>query len=543
MKKILFLFPVLLLTLFAAAQNQSPPVTAKEKLKGWHLLDRQEDGYLGTGVKEAYTLLKNRKSTTVVIAVIDSGIDTAHEDLQPVLWTNTKEVPGNGIDDDGNGYKDDVHGWNFCGAPNGENLATNTHEIARVYHGWKAAFEGKKEKNIPADQRFLFQQWKRAELLLNKQYADYQKNFPDIDETYKVLSSTARLIDNYLGKTGFTRADIALINASDSLGWGVKVWKSIFNRGNDASITSTAIIADVESYRNQLLNNKKRKDDLPVDFRGALTKDEYTNINDSIYGNNNLKAGSGNHGTHVSGIIGAVRNNNIGVDGIVDNVRIMAIRAVPGGDEHDKDVALAIRYAVDNGASIINMSFGKPVSPYKQFVDDAIKYAASKNVLIVHGAGNDGEDLDENVFYPNPTFLDGTTATNMLTIGASSDYSNGQLIASFSNYSNKVVDIFAPGVYINSTTSNNGYEPYDGTSMASPVAAGVAGLLKSYFPSLTPQQIISLIMQSGTPVKEEVNLPGTDKKTTMDKLCKSGKIINAYEAVKLALQLYGSKQE
>ncbi len=535
------IYGVVILQFFALALFAQTQTTAKAKLKGWHLLNMQQDGYMGTGVKEAYELLKNRKSTTVTIAVIDSGIDTAHEDLKAVLWTNPKEIPGNGIDDDHNGYKDDVHGWNFCGASNGENLAINTHEIARVYHGWKAEFEGKEEKDIPANRKFLFQQWKRSEALLNKQYEEYQKNFPNIDNMFTALTATSRLITTSISKPAFTKNDIALMDAkpTDSLGWGVSIWKDIFNRGGDSTLTNTSILNDIEGYRNVLLNNKKRKDDEPIDYRGAMTKDDYTNINDSIYGNNNLKAGSGNHGTHVSGIIGAVRNNNIGVDGIVANVRIMAIRAVPGGDEHDKDVALSIRYAVDNGAQIINMSFGKPVSPYKQFIDDAIKYAASKNVLIVHGAGNDGEDLDENVFYPNPIFLDGTVATNMLTIGASGDYSTDQLIASFSNYSNKVVDIFAPGVYINSTTTNNGYEPYDGTSMASPVAAGVAGLLKSYFPKLTPQQIIDLIMRSGTPVKEEVNLPGSDKKTTMDKLCKSGKIINAYEAVKLALQLYG----
>lgn len=536
-KKIYF---IVALQLFVVTVFSQPQTTPKEKLKGWHLLNMQQDGYLGTGVKEAYELLKGKKSTTVTIAVIDSGIDTVHEDLKAVLWTNPKEIPGNGIDDDGNGYKDDLHGWNFCGAANGENLATNTHEIARVYHNWRAEFEGKNEKDISADRKFMFQQWKRSEAILNKQYEEYEKNFPRIDNMYTILTATSRLICTYLDKPSFVKNDIALINAKDSLGWGVSIWTDIFSRGNDATTTNTAIISDIEGYRNVLLNNKKRKEDLPVDYRGAMTKDNYTNINDSIYGNNNLKAGSGNHGTHVAGIIGAVRNNNIGVDGIVDNVRIMAIRAVPGGDEHDKDVALAIRYAVDNGAQIINMSFGKPVSPYKQFVDDAIKYAASRNVLIVHGAGNDGEDLDENVFYPNPTFLDGTSATNMLTVGASGDYSTNQLIADFSNYSNKVVDIFAPGVYINSTITNNGYEPYDGTSMASPVAAGVAGLLKSYFPKLTPQQLIDIIMRSGTTIKEEVNLPGSDKKVSMSRLCKSGKIINAYEAVRMALQLYGN---
>lgn len=513
--------------------------TDKPKLKGWHLLSYKQDGYMGTGVTEAYTLLKGRKSTTVIVAVIDSGVDTLQEDLKTVLWVNPKEIPGNGKDDDGNGYTDDIHGWNFCGSSSGENLNTNTHEIERVYHHWKNEFEGKKEKDITADRLFLFKQWQRAEELIDKDYKEYQKNITNVENAVNVLQTTGRIISSYLGQKEFTRNEIALINSADSLGWAVKVWNNIFSKSDDATVKNSFILNDIETYRNNLLANKRRKEELPVDYRGALTKDDYENIKDSIYGNNNLQGSSGDHGTHVCGIIGAVRNNNIGVDGIMDNVRLMVIRAVPGGDEHDKDIALAIRYAVDNGAQIINMSFGKPVSPYKYLVDDAVKYAASRNVLIVHGAGNDGEDLDENLDYPSPVFLDGTKATNMLTVGASGDYSTEGLVASFSNYSNKLVDIFAPGVYINSTISNNAYAAFDGTSMASPVAAGIAGLLKSYFPALTPEQLIDIITRSGTVIKEEVTRPGSNKKTSLQKLCSSGKIINAYEAVKLTLELYG----
>ena len=527
---------LLLLTILVNAT--AFPQATKQKLKGWHLLNYSQDGYMGTGVKEAYELLKGRKSTKVVIAVIDSGVDTTQEDLKANLWVNPKEIPGNGKDDDGNGYIDDIHGWNFCGNTTGENLQTNTHEIERVYHRWKKEFEGKKENSLPEDRRFLFEQWEKAETIINTEYKDYQKNIVNIENFVKVLNSSNRLITAYLNKNEFIRKEIALIDNSDSLGWAVRVWNNLFIQGSDATIKNTVILSDLETYHNNLLNERKRKEDDPVDYRGALTKDNYEDISDSVYGNNNLQGSSGNHGTHVCGIIGAVRNNNIGVDGIVDNVSIMMIRAVPGGDEHDKDVALAIRYAVDNGAQIINMSFGKPVSPYKKFVDDAVEYAAARNVLIVHAAGNDGEDLDKKMFYPCPDLLNGTKAANMITIGASGDYSTDGLVASFSNYSARNVDIFAPGVYINSTIPNNSYEAYDGTSMASPVAAGIAGLLKSYFPKLTALQIIDLLMRSGTPIKEEVTIPNSTKKTSMKKLCKSGKIINAYEAVKLAMQLY-----
>jgi cell wall-associated protease len=305
------------------------------------------------------------------------------------LWTNKKEIPGNGKDDDGNGYVDDIHGWNFCGSPNGENLAVNTHEITRVYHKWKLQFEGKSEKNIAKDSLFLFHQWKISDSILNKQYEEYKANFANINQIATLFQTTNKLITTYLNKTEFSKNDIASIHQQDSLGMAISVWNNVFDRTKDTTVKNIAVIADIEGYKNALLNNKKRKEDTPQDYRGALTKDNYENINDSIYGNNNLKTGSGNHGTHVSGIIGAVRNNHIGIDGIVGNVRIMAIRAVPGGDEHDKDVALSIKYAVNNGAKIINMSFGKPVSPYKKMVDDAIKYAAANGVLIVHGSGNE----------------------------------------------------------------------------------------------------------------------------------------------------------
>ena len=536
LKKIITLFFVQLL--FIAAFAQTTPV--RPKLKGWHLLNYQQDGYFGTGVKEAYELLAGRKSTTVVIAVIDSGIDTLHEDLKPILWTNPGEIPGNGKDDDGNGYADDVHGWNFCGSATGENEAVNTLEISRVYHHWKTDFENKKDSGIPADKTFLFQQWVRSKKLLDKQYQEYLSKYPNIENFSNGLQTTNRIVTAYLNKKTFTKSDIIFIDNKDSLGWAASVWIDLFGKSADASVNNAAIISEVDGYKNNLLTNKKRLEDSIIDYRGALTKDKYEDIHDSIYGNNNLYAHAGNHGTHVSGIIGAVRNNNIGVDGEVDNVRIMFIRAVPGGDEHDKDVALAIRYAVNNGAKIINMSFGKPVSPYKQFVDDAIRYADARGVLLVHAAGNDGEDIDKEPFYPNPFFIDGTKATNYLTIGASGDYSTGGLVASFSNYG-KGVDIFAPGEYINSTTFGNGYEAFDGTSMASPVAAGVAGLIKSYFPQITPEQMIDLLLKTGSEVKETVTIPGGTNKVAMGQLCSSGKIINAYAAAKLALELYGKK--
>jgi len=511
----------------------------KEKKQGWHLLDAKQDGYYGISLTKAYELLKGRTSKTIIVAVIDSGIDTLHEDLKPILWVNKKEIAGNGIDDDGNGYLDDIYGWNFCGAPNGVNLERNSHEITRMYHNWRQEFEGKKEKNIPDDRKFLFSQWKKAAEMLQKDYEESLNNLFSIVRFLELLESSAKLISEKLQVTEFTVNALKspLLKNDAKIARGIVLWNSVFSDVRDTTVTSTAIITDVIRYKNDLENKKKRKEEIPEDIRGELVKDNYTDINDRFYGNNNLKQGSGNHGTSVSGVIAAVRNNGIGVEGIADNVRIMAIRAVPGGDEHDKDVALAIRYAVDNGASIVNMSFGKPVSPYKQFVDDAVRYAASKGVLLVHGSGNEASNISKDVFYPNSEFLDGKRATNYLTVGASGDISTGGLCGSFSNYSKEWVDIFAPGVFIYTTTTNNGYDGVDGTSFASPVASGVAALLRSYFPSLSPEDVINILNESGTVITDEVDLPGKDeKKVKFSELCKSGKIINAYGAVKLALE-------
>jgi subtilisin family serine protease len=536
MKKI---FAVLILLIFTSpvfSQTQH----SKQKLNGWHLLDPETDGYMGISLQKAYELLKGRKSTTVIVAVIDSGIDTAQEDLRGILWRNEKEINGNGIDDDKNGYVDDIYGWNFCGAKNGENLARNSYEIARVYHTWKNEFEGKKEKNIPEDRKFLFSQWKKAADLINSDYESALKEQPRIANIVTALEASSKAICDYLGVKEFTGTDVKplLKNPDKQVTMAAELWADLFSKTEDSSVKNTSFIQEITDYKGQLDNKISRKLEAPKDWRGELVKDNYTDINDRFYGNNNLKSGSGDHGTLVAGTIAAIRNNGIGIDGIADNVRIMAVRAVPGGDEHDKDIALAIRYAVDNGAKIINMSFGKPVSPYKQFVDDAVRYAASKGVLLVHGSGNDGKDIAKDVFYPNPVFLDGKKAVNYITVGASGDETTGSYAAPFSNYSNQLVDIFAPGMNIYSTATDNRYVNADGTSLSCPVVTGVAALLKSYFPDLGPEKIIYIITASGKTIDKEVSLPGDEKKMVkFSSLSSSGKIINAYEAVKLALSL------
>jgi subtilisin family serine protease len=213
----------------------------------------------------------------------------------------------------------------------------------------------------------------------------------------------------------------------------------------------------------------------------------------------------------------------------------MALRTVPSGDERDKDVANAIYYAVDNGASVINMSFGKSYSPDRQIVEKAIRYAEKKDVLIVHAAGNDAENKDVIMNYPTRQFIRGNRETsNMVEVAASSRNLDDQLPAKFTNYGKSTVDLFAPGVAVYSTMPENQYKASSGTSMASPVVAGVAALLRSYFPELTAKDTREVLMQSVVPYEGEVYLPGTDEKVLFSDLTISGGIVNAYQAVKIA---------
>ena len=285
-------------------------------------------------------------------------------------------------------------------------------------------------------------------------------------------------------------------------------------------------------------------DHAPEEFRKMIVQDDESNINDRYYGNNDLMASNPFHGTHCAGIIAAVRNNKMGVDGIADNVKIMMVRAVPDGDEHDKDIALAIRYAVDNGAQVISMSFGKEFSPEKQWVDDAVQYAEKMGVLLVHAAGNDGKNVDSTDNFPSPIYKNtNKKATNWITVGASGDPSNGGIAANFSNYGKKEVDIFAPGVQIYSTMpGGNVYGAASGTSMACPVVAGTAALIMSYYPTLTAQQVKYAIEKSAQQITENVKQPGSDESVPFTDLSKTGGLLNAYSAIQLASTLKGERK-
>jgi cell wall-associated protease len=523
MKKInltsITLLVALSLCLSANAQTStnSAIYTAKKgklsepELQRWSHLDLAKDSIPGMSVDKAYAeLLKGKKGVKVIVGIVDSGVDIDHEDLKAVVWTNKKEIAGNGIDDDKNGFIDDIHGWNFLG-----NAGKETLEMTRVV---------KKGDDGSAT-------YKNALAAYDEKYNKAMKDKQQVD----FLVATDKAIQTHLGKENYTVEDLNGIVTTDP---DLTKSKMIMTRIlTNAGPTFRAEIKEYSDYVYDQLNFNLNKE-----FDGRkVVGDNPDDIKDTKYGNNTVYGPDKEealHGTHVAGIIAQVRGNNLGGDGIANNVEIMAVRAVPDGDEYDKDIALAIRYAVDNGAKVINGSFGKSYSPHKQWVFDAIKYAEKKDVLFVHAAGNDGEniDLDENGNFPNDSEDNKKEfASNVITIGAINNQYGKNIIASFSNYGAFNVDVYAPGEEIYATIPNNKYKYLQGTSMASPNVAGVAALIRSYYPNLSAKQVKQILMDSGTPLPADVILgENQDINAKSDKTSKSGKMVNAYNALLMA---------
>jgi subtilisin family serine protease len=536
---------------FLTALTAQPP--KEEVPKGWHLLDQKTTGYYGISLDKAYDFVasKKLKSNTVIVAVIDSGIDTTHEDLKSVLWTNPKEIPGNGIDDDKNGYVDDIHGWNFIGGKDGRNVKEDSYEAARVYHKFKDQYKGKQvdETKLSTDELYSYKMWKRAEAEVTGGGEESGGGGVDIlimKNVLKNINISDSVLRKAMGKDVFTGKELKEYIPTETDAKKARSAVLGIMEGNDMlESTNKDFLEGFTEFVNGEEKKAEAKENAPKPYRDDIVKDNYYDFNDKFYGNNDVMANTPLHGTHVSGIIAAVRNNGKGGDGIADNVRIMAVRAVPDGDEHDKDIALAIRYAVDNGAQIINMSFGKGYSPEKKWVDDAVRYAESKGVLLVHAAGNDSKNIDTTENYPSPVYLTDKKRTgSWITVGASGDPKTGGLTASFSNYGKKEVDVFAPGVRIYSTVpGGNTYNNLQGTSMASPVVAGTAAFLLSYFPNLSARQLKEAIEKSAQKTDMKVMKPGTDELVNLTDISKTGGLLNAYEAAKLASTMKGERNQ
>ncbi len=569
---VLFFFSI---TATAYSQDKNVKLPAD-----WFNLDLAVDGYFGISTEKAYAeLLKNKQpKQKVVVAVIDGGTDIKHEDLKDVLWVNSKEIPGNGIDDDGNGYIDDINGWNFIGSKKG-NLAFDNLELVRI----KRKLDPKYRSTIRTT--VLDSAEKVEYALYQRVVSDFGKKYDEVSSVFPIYIAIKKVMDSvaHTNKKAIpSLADIENYKADDETEEYVKriVRKGAKDEGSIEKFYSS-IDKGYKELSQMLLYNLNEK----YDERALLVGDNYQDSYERNYGNNDVIGPDASHGSHVSGIIGANRTNGIGINGIANNVSIMSIRVVPQGDERDKDVANGIRYAVDNGAKIINMSFGKGYKWDKKIVDDAVKYAEAKGVLLVHAAGNDNQNNDIAYNYPNkyydsveaeqfekknkkvvkpftppsvvrssgnsnldtremikPKPLDTAKynlphANNWISVGASTYKNDANLKASFSNYGKYNVDVFAPGFMINSTVPDNKYEEFDGTSMAAPVVSGLAALVLSYYPHLTAVDLKDIIMKSVVKVERKVKYKNEKDETlrvNFSELCVSGGVVNAYNALKMA---------
>ncbi len=536
MKQWLFTLVLSIASFVLFGQDQPP--------KNWFHLDLTQDDYPGVSTERTYReLIKNRPGETVIVAVIDSGVDYDHEDLKEVMWVNDGEIAGNGKDDDQNGYVDDIHGWNFIGSASGENINYDNLEITRLYVQYKERFDGKSPEDLKKKERQLYEEYQEME----KTIAEKSKSMSENAMLYGMVKESLAEVKEEIDKPSqeISMEDLKNYKSSDPLKMQVATMAQTIME--EEGFNFRDMERDVEDAYEYFYGQANYYYNTEFDPR-KLVGDDFSDPSERYYGNGDVEGPDAEHGTHVAGLIGAVRGNDKGMDGVANNVRIMSIRTVPNGDERDKDVANAIRYAVDNGASVINMSFGKGYSPRKEVVDAAVKYAMKNDVLLVHAAGNDGKENNLENNFPNDRFekkgfFAPRYAKNWIEVGAFDWQGGDMLAASFSNYSAKLVDVFAPGTAMYSTVPGDDYRNLQGTSMAAPVVAGVAAVLRSYFPDLTAEQVKQIIMDSAVRQKGKTALPGESEKLVPFKdLCVTGGLVNLYEAFQLADKTKGKKK-
>lgn len=541
--KLIFVLGLLFLSTFSFAHTLSASDSLKTP-KDWFNLDPVDNGAMGISTDKAYELLNGKQAKkTVIVAVIDSGVDIEHEDLEGKIWVNEGEIPGNGIDDDNNGYVDDVNGWNFIGGPNHTHVEDDSYELTREYVRLRPLYEGVDSADVKRRHREEYEYWLsiKSELEENQEEAEMNHRFTSV--LYTQLQAFSENIKETLGKDDITEDDLKNLETDDEeLKEAVSMIGQLFFNFNAPGTTLNTIMADlkeaVDYYESQVLYAYN------PDFDPRhIVGDDPEDYREKYYGNNDVIGPDAGHGTHVSGIIAANRTNNLGVKGVAENVLIMPIRAVPNGDERDKDIANAIYYAVDNGADIINMSFGKSYSPGKKYVDRAVKYAERKGVLLVHAAGNSGKEVQRENNFPNKWLGKRKEAANWVEVGASAWKADENLPGSFSNYSAEAVDLFAPGVEIFSTMPGDSYKANSGTSMAAPVVSGVAALIWAYYPELSPEQIKTIMKQSVYDQSGQMVIkPGEDdKEVPFGALSITGGVVSAYQALKLAETLSPEK--
>lgn len=489
----------------------------------------------GMETEQAYKMLKKRKSNTVVVAVIDSGIDIEHKDLQGKIWVNKDEIPKNGIDDDNNGYIDDVHGWNFLGNSNGENQNEANLEKTRILRELSKKFDRIDPATLGDTQKEEYALYEKVKSEVESERENYSQYLGQMDMINMMIDQVPTMVGTAMGKTDYTVKDLEKWKPEEEQMKQLKDFAMAIATGE----LTKDVIAEQKTQIEQMVNYH-----LNVDFDDrAIVGDNPHDFTDTKYGNPDVEGPDALHGTHVGGIIGAVRGNGLGGDGVAENVQLMSLRAVPNGDEQDKDIALAVRYAVDNGATVINMSFGKGYSPHQKEVFEAFQYADSKGVLLVHAAGNDNANVDTDPNFPTSLYsFQPKALDHFLTIGASTRFSKNKLAASFSNYGQTKVDVFAPGYEIYNTVPQSEYKKLQGTSMAAPMVSGVAAMLQSYFPTLTMKEIKDIMLKSAKSYKgTQQTKPGSEELVDFATLSVTGSVINVKNAVKMCLALEKTK--
>ena len=507
------------------------PAVVQAQHINWQNQDLQKDSVFGISTERAYSLVKGKRHHTVVVAVIDGGTDTAHEDLRGVLWVNPKEKPGNGVDDDHDGYVDDVHGWDFIGGKDSDVHYDNL-ELTRLVREEGAHFDTIKPGQLAAGDTAAYAAYQRMQ-------AAYVEAAQRVQQTVEGIGRFKSIMDTMLMKMGKDTPTLADWEAFTPVGRGQERVQAILvsqlkGGASFRVLVSEGIEAPLKHFQEELNYHYN----LAYDPR-YIVGDDYNNTGQRFYGNTDVTGPDALHGTHVAGIIGAIRGNGIGMDGVADDVRLMIIRVVPDGDERDKDVANGIRFAADHGARVVNMSFGKGYVKDKPVVDSAVKYAMSKDVLLVQAAGNDGNDLDDpaNHNYPNRVYADSSgRADAWIVVGASDRKDDSDLVANFSNYGRTSVDVFAPGVGIYSCLPGSKYGEESGTSMASPVVTGLAALILEYYPKLKAAQVKDIILRSVVKPAHPVWIGGGPHRrlVKMDEISVAGGVVNAYQALELA---------
>ncbi|MGB5699599.1 S8 family serine peptidase [Muriicola sp.] len=502
----------------------------------WHQKDLEIDSIPGTGLDRVHNeLLKDKKGVEVVVAVLDTKVDIFHEDLEGRIWINKDEIPGNGIDDDENGYIDDINGWNFLGNKEGEDILYQQPEYVRFVRRYNKEFSGKTIIDIPEEQIDVFRKYYEAKKKLETEYEEAIVKKSSFDSIYDLYQESKLLISKHLNDSLITTEKLKNL---ESINPSLKKYTSFF-----INFILEYGIEDSDMQWNKLYFQNRVIRDLNIEYNDrALLHENERDILDKDYGNP-IVYGEANieHSIGVCGILAATRDNGLGIDGFSNNIKIMPIVMVSEGDEHDKDVALAIRYAVDNGAHIINMSWGKYLSLNEHWVIEAIKYAWENDVLIVSSAGNDSKNIDNDTYYPTDYFEGEEYVNTFILVGGTTRYFDEHLVATFSNFGKRDVDIFAPADEIYTTNTSNSYKVSKGTSYSSPIVAGTAALIKSYYPEFSSLEIKTIILDAGTPVNFEIelNLEGNSTKMVpFSEVCKTGKIINTYNALLFADALH-----